>query len=482
MSKYQHQTLHAPQGADLVTDPPSIPETRGRHIEGFFPARHGVLYPSYPLQPCIENPTFPFGPKAVFVYRNYKPLSPALAAIGRTTNDMLVMITGQGQVRWMPLQYARGQEAVKAYWAWAGPVIPSGGTAIDYGGTPPWYTSSFYNGVQIGPELFFCSTHGSSIYSFFVHPTEDVPYLVKLGLFPPPQPLVGLPPVTGGGLTASSYYEYRLTLEDVFGRESSPSPVNAIETTASFTTVDVWLTGVPSQPNRLWTKLHIYRSLAGGGRHYRVHTYDYADAVSGFTFRDNVPDVEAAEAALCPYDNQNDPPRPATHLAVHKNRLWASIEGEYADDQTWYRTPERRSVIQVSNLMSFSQFSRAEATAIDIAGENLAVTDGTELSIDVDTTDSVTGMLSAGAAICVWKRYGMWLVWGDDPTSFSVQFAHNVGCVGPRSVCNFKGQLVWRGPDGIYITNGASGFIPRLISKQISPVFAAEYPTVKASP
>lgn len=478
MSKYQHQTLHAPQGADLVTDPPSIPETRGRHIEGFFPARHGVLQPSYPLRPLVKNPPYPFPGYAIFLYKNPEPLTYAEIQAGKTTNDLLVFVTAQGFIYYMAVEYEKHTQSVRGLAPWA---LAHIGFNMDFMDTQPWPQWSHYSGVQVGPELFIAATAGASLYSFFIHPQYKIPMAVRVGLHPPPAPTLLL--TAGGSLTASSYYEYRYTLEDPFGRESSPGPVSAINTGTSNKAVRVSMGAPPEQHHRWWDRLHIYRTLAGGGRFYRVHTYNRVDILTGFIYIDTAADTVIAENDLCPYDNQNDPPRPTTFVAAHKNRLWATIEGEYTGPtyQFWVRTPEQRASIQVSNLLKFSQFSRADQTAIDIAGESLAVTDGTELSIDVDTTDPVTGMISAGAALCVWKRYGMWLVWGDDPTTFSVQFAHKVGCVALRTVCNFKGQLTWRGPDGLYITNGASGFIPRLISKPIEPVFDKQYPWIRVA-
>lgn len=475
MSKYQHQVLHAPLGVDLGTDSPSIPEFRAAHIEGFFPARQGVLRPSYPLRTVVPLAQVDWAYPSIFLYRSPLPLTSADIAMGRTTRDLLVGVHGgTGEVRYVELRYVPTQQAVEGDYPWGVPAVAS---AIPLGAVTPPSGPAPFIGVQVGPELFLCNSRGSSIYSFYVSST-GLPTLVQLGLDPPPAPVPV--PTTGGSLTASSYYEYYFTIEDAFGRESSPSNPAPVATTTSVNAFRVTFP-IFSQQDRLWERIHLYRTLAGGGRGYRVATATFSQVWAGYTFIDTQADSVVAESQLMPYPHQNDPPQPAVNLLHHKSRLWAVMAGSYLPNSTflWGRETDKLSILQVSNLLSYSQFSRAEEYFVDITTRDLSVTDGTHLAIDSTAGDQITGLASAGAVLCVWKNSGMWLVWGDDVTTFSVQAAHTVGCSAPRSVCSFRGQLVWRGPDGVYITNGAGGFIPRKISQAIDPVFRQQYPWLR---
>lgn len=486
MSKYQHQTLHAPAGVDLLTDPPSIMETRASHIEGFFPGRAGCLIPSYPLKSPIPGRQLPgdagyFGPSSISVLRSIESVTRAEQQAGRTTKDLYVGLDGMGALRYANLKYGDnpgvpGRQEVSVILPW---LMPQVSQWVEFSNVEPYPATSIFHMVQAGPELLIVALAGSPIYSFYVHPITRLPTLVRLGLAPPPQPVAV--PTAGGSLTPSSLYSYALTVEDPFGRESPLSPSFTVQTGSS--TPRAFRITFPqvTQRQRVWENMHLYRTLAGGGIYYRIRSATRAQVQVGLTHIDTQADSTVAAGVIGPAPGANLPPRPSTFFAIHKNRLWATIEGEYIGGQyeNWVRAPASRASIQVSNLENFAAYSRAETLAVGVSGANMSVTDGAELVIDIDSTDPVTGIISAGAACCVWKRYGMWLVWGDDPTTFSIQLGHRVGCVAPRTVCNFAGNIVWRGPDGIYTTSGASGFAPRILSQMIEPVFRREYPWLR---
>lgn len=455
MSRLQHQIVHAPVGMDLASDPPLIGESFARRVEGFFPARDGVLMPSQPLQPIFDYPSLRRG---FCLYVN-PYVSAGQEALGVFTRDWVIEVVDNLVVARRVNYHSFLQQVVDL------------GEQVQLGQLPDtsyWLLPhmSRVRFLQIGGELFLTTMTGIRPRRIYADANNQL-FMRQVGIDTPAAPSVA--DNGAGNLTADSLYQYVVTGADERLRESSPSAAVSITTggTARQNRVTfTWPTDLQVQT------VYIYRTLAGQALFYRVGT---VTSRATTTYDDNTADNVAAAAVQAPYAGQNDPPQPCSLMAYHKGRLFTN---SYQVDPTQPAIPAVNSGrLQISNLSAPTQFSTADFATVLATGMAISLTDGTQLDIGGDVGDEVMGLLPLGGSLLVMKRYGAWMVWGTDPSDFAIERLHDVGCIAPETLVQYRGAIVWRGPDDLYIASAAEGFQPVRLSRAITPALRGKYGT-----
>jgi hypothetical protein len=82
-----------------------------------------------------------------------------------------------------------------------------------------------------------------------------------------------------------------------------------------------------------------------------------------------------------------------------------------------------------------------------------------------NTIDDVPrGLASTGSYLCALKSLSFWVVYGDDPNSFRVYEAFDIGCASSTSIAKGEGGVFWAAPEGVHFYTGGT---PLYISEPI---------------
>jgi hypothetical protein len=244
----------------------------------------------------------------------------------------------------------------------------------------------------------------------------------KTALTPPAAPT--LADGGAGGLTGT--YTYYLAWKDPEnGALSNPSVSASITVTAK--QVDLTL---PSGGGTYGDyPIHVYRS--GGANTAIRFVAEVAAGVTAYT--DNV-----ADTALTDELQTNRDPFPAVCFAdVYRNRLigaynradneldmlYISYEGEY------WRCP---LVTDIANSL-----------------------DGARLQVSSAVDSRISAIKTFGDYVAVWTRSECHFLSGDDPQTFRLTKAWDIGCTSHRTAQAVDGKLVWLATKGVYLWDGS---------------------------
>jgi hypothetical protein len=271
-----------------------------------------------------------------------------------------------------------------------------------------------------------------------------------------------IPPGAPGGLTAfgtgvlTGDYDYRTTLEDERGRESSPSAKFTVATTTQKVHGTVLIAtdaaaGSREAPDRQAKFANLYRDVQGNpGAYYRVARWAIPTAGSGsYQFlpythslgagdflndpsatADNFSDTAISGNPVMPNLLENDVPNPASIICVHNNRI-------FLNDVT------NSAYLQISNLLSPTQYT-------SFLLPQSPVTDGLRTPIGTDQGDPILGLFSLGSYLGIMKRRGTWFLSGTDITDYVVRQANEKGCIAPDTIKRCGDVVFYLAEDGIY--------------------------------
>lgn len=268
----------------------------------------------------------------------------------------------------------------------------------------------------------------------------------QLGITPPNAPtVVSAPPASGGTQRKKGSVTYKYTLADARLRESSPSNGTTLNyTTATYKTGQVTV-DFGSDPQV--TTAYIYANTAGGAIWYRIATLTKASGVR--VWEDNVADSIVNTGAIMPDIGENDPPDPASCVAVHKNYLFMNSTTSPAD-------------LQISNLASPTQWAV-------VAFEN--ATDGGTIQIISDQADLITALIPFGSLLATCKRGNLGFVWGDTASEFVHRPVHARGTTSPDSIVRCDNEFRYLLEDNIYATDFQGGFVLNPVASDFKNVF-----------
>ncbi len=431
-----------------------MPANRAQAIQGIYSARHGKLEqaPIGQFLPPTEssNPLDPV--TGVAWYYNPRRLTLADYNAGITQKSLLLVFRNRSLFAHTTSYFGND------FWLRVGSPVYVG----DIGYAPPG-PAGVYGGnirtVQYRDELFIVQDRGLAPRRFVVN-EQGMPALYQLGISTPAAPAAA----NNGAGVLTGTYRYRVTDVDEKGRESSPS-VDSNAVTAAGNTVRVTFTWQNDpQVKRFDTtaKKYVYRNLNGGSVWYRVGTITDFSVTA---FDDTMADATAQTQPGAPLPGENDPPKRASVACIHRGRLWL-------DDCTLYDDPTNvgsLNNLQVSNANAPTQFS--VVTDLDRPG------DGTTLTVGSDPGDEVTGLMSFGSVLGVWKRRSIHLVSGDAVsdfpglTAFSVAPLHRRGCIAPDSLVRCDNRVLWLAEDGVYSMAYQDAWTVEKVSNEIEPAF-----------
>ncbi len=303
--------------------------------------------------------------------------------------------------------------------------------------------------VQIGTEMVFVQEGG-------VEPVRyDGTNIYKLGIDAPSSPTDGGNAVYVGSapsLTVGADYQYAVTYADSFGRESSPSGYLSVTMGAGGGRVINWSAPTDAQVDRIF----LYRTNAGGATLYRVVEAGFS--IGTTTYNDTaVNDTLLVFNSLAPLVGQNDPPLPASLIAIYKNRI---VLNGIADPR----------LLQVSNEDEPGSFSQI-GPLYNENGQLLNATDGITIDVLNEYGDEITGLGHLGSVLGVWCRRTTAVFEGNSPAEYQFRIVHRVGCIAPDSICECGNMTPFMAEDGVYALDYESGFSITKLSEDYDNLF-----------
>lgn len=315
--------------------------------------------------------------------------------------------------------------------------------------------------AALGDELIFVQEGGVQPQRFYASPAYPGPHYWQAGILAPPLPTATA--AAGPGITGT--YEYKVTYYDERGRESSPSPVSSDLVLANQTghVVIAWNADFPHNGfDGQVQGAYVYRNTTGGSVWYRVgnvpanrvvnHGLPYTLTVGDWILHlgdanDKATDAEIQMQAICPNPGENDLPNPASVIAVHKNHI-------FLNDVT------NNEILQISNLLTPTQYTSLQASP-QIA------TNGLRMKVATDQGDPMNALIEFGDVLGIFKRRGVWFLWGDSIADFTSRPIHQRGCISPDSAVRCDNQIWYLSDDGVYAASYQGGEIAVKTSQEI---------------
>jgi hypothetical protein len=270
--------------------------------------------------------------------------------------------------------------------------------------------------------------------------------LYRLGIERPPAPTVVVNPPTSGTGNKQGKITYKQSYADERLRESSLSEGTLIDYAlaanvgkAAF--ISCYL-GSDPQVRYVYT----YANLNGGSVWYRIATA----TINGDIIEDNLADNSVSTGTLGPNPGQNDPPLISSAVCVHKNRVFMN-------------STEQPATLQVSNAASITQW----------AASNGSDADGVRMTVTSDQADGIAAVVSFGSLLAVYKRQRIYQVFGDTPKTFRIVEIHQRGTTAPLSVVRCDNVICTLLDSAVYAAAYNDGFLLTKISGQLDVLFEA---------
>jgi hypothetical protein len=442
MSLYNSQTLNPPAGMSTDVSISNLPENRCQYIQGRMPARTGIQRPA-PRPKIMPAQTFPFMGQMVWLSSDGQldtlltvsdaNAGSAGASAGKLRSAYCFQQSGVGYFK-----YDRTLEHLRTHYAL--PAWSSGITLAQNSGVTPAGFLTLDSWVQFRTELIF-SCNGN-LYRYYRTEPTGTENLFTVGLATPS--ITSLAQSAGGSMTLLGTYEYEITDEDEFGRESSPSAAVSITLTGTNATVTVTRGTLDTSGGS--THWNVYRKNPGGTQFFFVATI-----VSGTsTYVDAASDTSISTNDVAPSAGENDPPNNATIMTIWKNRLVMNDVTIPAD-------------IQVSNAASPTQFSTLPLPT--------NVADGFTAWVGGKGDNEITGLESLGSMLAIFKRSSMTFLQGDTIENFSLLPIHERGCSNHLGVQRCENEILFPSNDGVYSILYESGYVEKKISVEVDNLF-----------
>lgn len=459
MSRLPSQSLTAPSGMDVTSDPVAMGPNRARLLLNLQIDRQGLLRSNLRLVNQLSMPQGPIDGVAYYYQAVIRNNQTGFVLF----TDLLVWVS-QGFL----LIATPSSDPLN---------VPVGNTSIVFGGSTGYVLGNvpFFQGkrvrfaalqdellmVQDGgllPLRFWSSAaHGTGFFRAGIEPPNIT------GTGPSPIPALDLTAV-GAGLTGT--WGYKLTFVDERFRESSPTPSVGITLVNQGTKAQYDLTYstglLPRYAGSNIAYAYLYRNTIGAPSvYYRIAsatvpqfpinpvTFKAADFFYNPSAQDYDFAIDAAISVgvLAPNPGENDPPNAASVIAVFKNRV-------FLNDVT------DSNALQVSNLLSTTQFTVIPTSPV-------VATDGVRSSIGTDQGDPITALIPFGSVLAIFKRRGCFFLYGDTLQNFVVRPIHERGCIAPDTAIRCDNVVCYLSDDGVYAAAYEAGEVVSKISKEI---------------
>jgi len=428
------QAVLAPTGMDADSDPESLEATRAQYLQNVLADRKGVLRTNIRVVNLLPTPKG----AAIDAVGYYYAQDPK--------NDQMLYVS-LGHLWYAPVT--------------PGNPVPVPGTFVASGGmTTPFDTGVGVRFIAFGPDLICLQEDGAKPPRRYTGP-ENATFpssVYPLGIAAPAaSPTVTQGPPSSGTSNKTPYaapvnaeYHYRFTYFDERFRESSlSSPATVVQYASGndgVVSAPVW-TGVDSQV----IGAYLYETIPGGTTYFRVHQFDRTPP-SG-NWEDNLTD--SAIAVMIPFADsanalRNAPPNNAKVGATFKNYL-------ILDDVS------RPGYVQVSNQGVPTQFPPSHNTPDE----------GGSIAIDTDQGDPVMALVVFGSLLMIFKRRGIYLLFGDTFADFVVRPVHQHGTTVTDSAVRCDNVVMVHSLDGLYNYDYQGVFLSHRVSQEVQPFFDA---------
>lgn len=217
-------------------------------------------------------------------------------------------------------------------------------------------------------------------------------------------------------------YKYYLVREDPnTGALSLPSPLSTVSVSA--TKVDVTI------PADLDYYRRVYRT---GGANTTARLVYTETVQSGVTFHDNTADADLGEEML----TNNDPMPTVMYGDSYHNRFIGMFDG----------TNNERDFLYVS----YEGQPWRCPTVTDLEDPQ----DGARFQLPSTHQTIGTGLKSFGDIAVVFSLKEAYILSGNDPSSYSLNKAWDIGCISGRTIKNGDGLLFWLAADDLWAWDG----------------------------
>lgn len=457
MSRLPNQSLTAPSGMDVTSDPVAMGPNRARLLINFQIDRQGLIRSNLRM---VNQLSMPAGAIDGVGYYYQAVIRNNQTGLNLLT-DLLVWVSQGflfiGTPSTDPLN------------------MPISNTSIVFDSTgPTGYVEfgDFFEGKRVRfaalqDELLMVQDGGLLPLRFWSSEAHGEG-LARAGIEPPTGPGTTIPALvlaaTGTGLTGT--WQYKLTFADERFRESSPTPAYPITLVNQGTQAKYDLgysTGIlPRYAGSNLKYAYLYRNTIGAPSvYYRIAAAtipqfpispvtfaagDYFFNASSHAY-DNATDAAISVGILAPNPGENDPPGAASVIAIFKNRVFLN---DINDSNS----------LQVSNLLSTTQFTAIPTFPV-------AATDGVRSSIGTDQGDPITALIPFGSVLAIFKRRGCFFLYGDGLDTFVVRPIHERGCIAPDTAIRCDNVVCFLSDDGVYAAAYEAGEVVSKISKEI---------------
>lgn len=478
MSRYAHQKRPCPVGMATAIEYGELRQHEARYIRGFLPGRYGTLYSSHLLR--LTNRQDADSGIGLLYYSDARRTQMEQARGMEDRSRIVSVNTVMVSVYAIRFPYSRTVPQLRKL-GWQFLPRPYQYECFDLSVVPDDVDAISVRGVQYKDELFFCLAPGSRIYRF-VQDADGNWDVFLCGIDPPSESALSVarhPSWIGTkadqeGLDLALQYDYRLCWADEKKRLSSPSetvslPGNRPPYTRTPDTTDAALITITWPEDRQVKYAVVCRAAQGTNTYYQIiprdmdTTYIPRPRTRTTTIMDTMWEAQLVASELGPMPGENDPPAIASHLAIYRNRLWATDSrwAQIVNGQPDYSDQEAMSRLQVSNLDAPTQFSSIS----DPDDPSL----GTTLVIGGPYGDRIEAIGTIGSMLGVWKRNTFWYVSGTSPLDFHVEYGADVTCINGSTLAFIRGVPYWLGADGVYTL--VSGLTPVNIGLRVANLF-----------
>lgn len=132
--------------------------------------------------------------------------------------------------------------------------------------------------------------------------------------------------------------------------------------------------------------------------------------------------------------------RQLEHIAVHDGRLWGTIG---ASNKVYAASADER---------------------FDFSDRSIRIGYGALIQLD-DTPGRITGLVEYEDQMIIFKRNSIKIVYGDDPTTYSIKNIMGIGCIDAKSIAVTPSGVIFLYYDGYYTYSGS---VPSRISRRLN--------------
>lgn len=256
-------------------------------------------------------------------------------------------------------------------------------------------------------------------------------------------------PADAGNFAATGDYAYAIAYHKASTGVLSNVALDDIATIASTSdSVTITLTGLSGLDTTLVDEIYIYRSAL--------------NAADGFTTGELIAQIPSTDTS---YTDRGDYLETAANIARAGNVLLDNStlpSGTYNVSTLYKRrlVTAQDSTVYISDVNKSESWPLTNYITVPSAGKITALAVISFTSPQAQTLDEI---------LVIYKEREMWVITGDDYTTFTLKFIDQVGCIDQNLVVLANGFLSWIDFRGVYLWDGTSK--PIYCSRLLEPLF-----------